>query len=175
MIFATAEDEALSIEIVPDKYFLMNVPTEIEILSHSNHFKSPAFLARDDIGEAARGSSSLFRDRRVYRALHSYHPDINEESFKVALQDHVGYPDSVCFHSVPEELAHTSTQPSEMTVASVIYNLSKRTFNVTKGPPCTAPYVGYKLDVPGGFTQSPNAGTKAPYVNGTETVDTPGD
>ncbi|CAG7833877.1 unnamed protein product [Allacma fusca] len=145
MIIATAEDEALNIELTPNDYFVMNIPLDKEILAHSNHFKTPAFQARDDIREGSRGSSSLFRDRRVEKALLSFWPNITEESFQTAFKDHVGYPNSVCQHSVPPELAYTSVFPKDTTAASIIFNLSQKKYSLCKGPPCTGTYRSYSL------------------------------
>ena len=146
IIIATADDEALNIELTPKNYFVMNVPIEKEFLTHSNHFKAPSFISRDDIREGSRGSTSLFRDRRVEKALNRFWPRITEDSFKEAFKDHAGFPNSVCEHSVPHDLSHISTFPNEATVASIIFNLSQRTLQICKGPPCTGVFHTYSLN-----------------------------
>ena len=147
VIIATAEDETLSLELVPDQYFVQTAPLDKEFMSHSNHFKSEAFQGRDDVREGSRGSSSLFRDRRVAKTLFEFWPNITENTFQTSFKDHVGYPNSVCEHAVDQdpELKQSSAFPSEMTVASVIYNLSKKTLQLCKGPPCSGIFMNYSL------------------------------
>ncbi|ODN05902.1 Acyl-coenzyme A:6-aminopenicillanic-acid-acyltransferase 40 kDa form [Orchesella cincta] len=145
MIIATGDDEALNIELTPDEYFVTQVPLEKEIYAHSNHFKSSQFLAKDYVREGSRGSSSLFRDRRVEKHLMSAWPRINESTFQKAFRDHVGYPNSVCEHSVPKEESWRSALPGQTTVASIIFNLNQRTLQLCKGPPCTSSYKEYRF------------------------------
>jgi len=140
VIIATAEDEALNIELSAGQYFISNVPLEKEFLVHSNHFKSESFQAKDSVKEGSRGSSSLFRDRRLAIHLHKNWPNISETVLQEAFKDHVGFPNSVCAHSVPSDLSRTSSHPSETTVASIIFNLSKRSLLISKGPPCKGSY-----------------------------------
>jgi isopenicillin-N N-acyltransferase-like protein len=146
VILATGEDEALNIELTPDSYFITQVPLEKEILTHSNHFKSEAFKAKDSVAEGSRGGSSLFRDRRVEKVLYKAWPNISEKHFQEGFRDHVGYPNSVCEHSCPKELAWTSAHSTDTTAASVIFNLSKRTMLLCKGPPCQGTYKEYTFN-----------------------------
>ncbi|KAJ6637758.1 hypothetical protein Bhyg_10489 [Pseudolycoriella hygida] len=134
MLVATAEDEAINFELTPDKFFMINVPVDREILSHSNHFKAEGFLGRDDIGDDTNGGSSLYRDRRVFKKLYENWPNITESTFKQAFSDNVGYPNGVCEQTVPEDARWTSATPNDATIASVIYNLSLKTIQLCKGP-----------------------------------------
>lgn len=143
MIIATSEDEALNIELTPVGHFTSHVPLEKEIFTHSNHFKSATFVASNDIREGSRGSTSLFRDRRVEKQLLKAWPRITEETFQTAFKDHVGYPNSVCEHAVSDEQAWTSISPKDTTVASIIFNLNQRTLQLATGPPCTESYKSY--------------------------------
>lgn len=143
LIIATAEDEALNIELTPNDHFITQVPLTKEFLAHSNHFKSFSFLAQNKINEGSRGSTSLFRDHRVEKHFTSAWPRISEETFQTAFKDHVGHPNSVCAHSVGKEMTWTSASPNETTVASIIFNLSQRTLQLSKGPPCTEKYKYY--------------------------------
>ncbi|CAL8096172.1 unnamed protein product [Orchesella dallaii] len=147
MLIATKDDEALNIELTPDHYFVMQVPLDKEFYAHSNHFKSAQFLAAQNfVREGSRGSSSLFRDRRVERHLMNEWPRINESTFHKAFRDHVGYPNSVCEHSVSKEDSWRSAFPTETTVASIIFNLNQRTLQLCKGPPCMGSYKEYRFE-----------------------------
>ncbi|KAJ6645912.1 hypothetical protein Bhyg_01121, partial [Pseudolycoriella hygida] len=143
MVLATAEDEAIDLELTPKNFFLINVPVDKEILSHSNHFKAPGFLARDDIGDNTNGDSTLFRDRRVLKKLYDSWPSITESTFKEAFSDDVGHPNGVCKQTVPDDLRWTTTTPNSSTIGSVIYNLSTKTIQFCKGPPCLGTFKKY--------------------------------
>ncbi|MFO8034602.1 MAG: C45 family peptidase [Candidatus Bipolaricaulota bacterium] len=70
------------------------------ILVHANHFLAASELGiHQPLGDERR--STYHRWRRM-NALLSARTAWNEESLKQLLQDHDGYPDSICRHPIPE-------------------------------------------------------------------------
>jgi isopenicillin-N N-acyltransferase-like protein len=145
MIVATAEGEGLNIELTPNHYFISYPSIKKDIYTHSNHFKSHSFLAKDNIREGSRVGSSLFRDRRLEKGLLKSWPNIDENSFANALKDHLGFPDSLCLHIPESGKENTSTQPNDCTVASLIYNLTQKSVKLCRGQPCYGLFLEYQL------------------------------
>lgn len=145
MIIATGEGEGINIELTPNQYFISHPDIERDLFVHSNHFKSQQFLAKDSIVEGSRGSSSLYRDRQLEKGLLSHWGKIDENNTIDCFKNHLGFPESLCFHTPPPGKEFTSSLPNDCTVACIVYNLSKKTLKVCKGQPCVATFIEYKL------------------------------
>jgi isopenicillin-N N-acyltransferase-like protein len=145
MIVATAEGEGLSIELTPKQFYISYPSIKKDIYTHSNHFKSESFLAKESIRDAIRGGSSFYRDRQLERRLLKSWPNIDENSFENAFKDHLGYPESLCGHKAEEGNECISNLPDYCTVAAVIYNLNRRSIKLCKGHPCKRNFVEYQL------------------------------
>lgn len=146
MIVATAEGEAINIELTPNHAFLSYPDIGTDVLTHSNHFKSGQFLANNSVKDTVRGGSTLFRDRQVEKTLLKKLTKIDEEVFADAFKNHLGYPDSVCIHVPDKGKEDSSNTPNECTVAHIIFNLSQRKVRLYRGQPCDGLFKDYRLN-----------------------------
>jgi len=109
------------------------------ILVHTNHFIS---FVPEQIAATYRPFSvnSLWRLDRLKRGLESVRTASNSgEVFRaivVALQDHFGYPNSLCKH----DDARLGTGDRYHTIASSIVDLTNGDYWLSAGPPCQGPY-----------------------------------
>jgi len=142
---ATAEGEGLNIELTPNQHFISYPSINLDIYTHSNHFKSEAFLANNQIRDGSRDGSTLFRDRQLEKGLVQMWANLDENSFANAFKDHLGFPDSLCSHIPAYGKEYTSTLPNDCTVSTVIYNLTQKSIFLCKGQPCNGLFVQYKL------------------------------
>ncbi|MBL4603830.1 MAG: hypothetical protein JKY84_13880 [Emcibacteraceae bacterium] len=119
--------EAVGLETTPDDVFWMQ--PENGILSHANHFKIPAALANiKDMG-LRRTPETIYRDSRVYAALKENYGNITIETFKDALADDYGKPDSVLRHPGVRPGGSLST-----TVASIIMDTTAKKMWIARSP-----------------------------------------
>ncbi|CZR62694.1 uncharacterized protein PAC_12591 [Phialocephala subalpina] len=165
VIVGTREGVAIDVELTPSSYFTLSpqVPLSLPgsststILTHANHFVSPAMQSRPDILDTYTGGSSLFRDRRllglVSKDLAIDEPPIVEsprdartiDSIKRAFADHAGFPRSLCEHEDKGEQKYGAVTGNTMTVASVIYDLQKLEMHICKGNPCCGTWITYRI------------------------------
>ena len=146
MIVATAEGEAINIELTPNHSFISYPSIHSDVLTHSNHFKSDQFMANNSVKDTIKGGSTLFRDRQVEKSLLKKLGKIDEDIFADAFKNHLGYPDSVCIH-VPDQGKHdSSNSPNECTVAHIIFNLSQRKVTLYRGQPCDGLFKEYRFN-----------------------------
>lgn len=132
-----ADGEVMNLELTPDAHQVL-WPDD-GILTHANHMRHPA-SAPSRIERLS--PSTLFRDRRVERALRRAAPRITQDSIVAALSDHFSHPASVCRH--PDALVPEAKQ--NVTVAGIIIDLDARQLIVSDGPPCETPLVAYDID-----------------------------
>ncbi len=139
MILAQAGGAAVDLEATPLDTSIMT--PERGVLVHTNHFVGDRSLAvKDEF--VKQFSHSVYRYSRARDYLGRWSGRISVDNFKEALRDHFGEPYSICAHEDP-------TLEEDMrgeTLASVIFDLEARSFQITNGPPCTGPY--YALDFP---------------------------
>lgn len=107
------------------------------VLTHANHFVNDGFESLME----RQLPDTLYRARRLRRALERCSGDIDSESIESGLSDHFGRPASVCRHVDRDAHPQERTQ----TDASVIIDLTDRTLRATCGPPCEAAYGTYRL------------------------------
>ena len=76
IIVGSSSGIAMDLEITPSTYFplhpeglLTGSTSRSSLLTHANHFVSPAMQGRPDIHDTYPGGSSLFRDRQLYSLL----------------------------------------------------------------------------------------------------------
>jgi isopenicillin-N N-acyltransferase like protein len=137
-LVAHAPGEAIDCEAAPEDVFFLH--PEGGILEHSNHFRAAAAPARLRDTGIARYPDTLYRDRRLRRALAAKAPSILVEDFQAALRDHYGKPDSVCRHD-----AARSDGTMITTVASLVMDLHEGRLWVAPGPVCEHEYREYRL------------------------------
>jgi isopenicillin-N N-acyltransferase-like protein len=86
-------------------------------------------------------SSSNVRLNRARRLLRSQLGAVTVESLQQILRDHVNFPSSICVHEDLEDPLHER----EMTLVSLIMDLTDRVIWAAPGPPCEGEYLAYRL------------------------------
>lgn len=107
-------------------------------LAHTNHYLSPRMQALEEPGTYA---SSHVRLNRVRRLLKETLGQVTIEGLQTILRDHVNYPDSICGHQDPKDPPHER----DMTIVSLVMDLTEQVLWAAPGPPCEGEYVGYGL------------------------------
>lgn len=107
-------------------------------LVHTNHYLSPKMQA---IEEAGTYSSSNVRLNRARRLLQAQLGAVTVQGLQALLRDHVNYPNSICVHEDPEDPPYER----EMTLASLVMDLTERVMWAAPGPPCEGEYLAYRL------------------------------
>lgn len=138
-LIADDRGEAIDCETTPREVFALH-PHE-GLLTHSNHFKAPAALARVEDRGIARYPDTLLRDRRLLGRLAGGVPSVTAEDLQDAMHDHYGAPNSICRH-LPDGPVDDE---AILTVGSVVMDLHQRTMWVSPGPPCEHDYTRYEL------------------------------
>lgn len=133
------ESEAINFETTPRDIF-WSFP-EDGLLTHANHFKSPAALAKvPDLG-LLRHPESLYRDKRVRDHLDRNGANIGVDDFKRAFADRYGAPDAVCRSPAPRSDGSVSA-----TVASLIMDAGQGRMWIAPSPYLGSPnYTEYSL------------------------------
>jgi isopenicillin-N N-acyltransferase-like protein len=135
-LIASVENAAVACESTPDEVY--EVVPEHGMLSHSNHFCSPAAQAAVRDTGIARTPDTLARARRLHDLLSGRRP-LDVGDVQEVLRDHDGYPVSICRHADATD-ARTWT-----TVASIVMDLDARRLWLGVGPPCQHPYADYPV------------------------------
>ena len=140
-LIASKEGEALSVESTCNDYDAI-YPNQ-DIITHSNHFYGPKSILIKDTSRY-KFPDTHFRNGRAEKLLRIDYGQINEQSFKRVLSDHVNYPDSICRHG--ETLAPMLGRevPSD-TLFSIIMNLSELRLEIAFGQSCCAPFSTFSL------------------------------
>jgi isopenicillin-N N-acyltransferase-like protein len=107
-------------------------------LAHTNHYLSPRLKALEEPGTYA---ASKVRLNRAGRLLQTQLGQVTVESLQSILRDHVNYPDSICGHEDAQDPPHQR----EMTLVSLVMDLSEKVVWAAPGPPCTGEYTAYGL------------------------------
>jgi len=81
------------------------------------------------------------RLNRARRLLRAQLGAVTVDSLQALLRDHVNFPNSICVHEDPEDPPHER----EMTLASLVMDLTERVMWAAPGPPCEGDYVAYRL------------------------------
>jgi isopenicillin-N N-acyltransferase-like protein len=136
-VIGHADGEIIDMETSPEHVTYLR--PEGGIVTHSNHFVATGH------GESQMekiAPSTLYRASRLRRLLMRDAGNITLENMKAAASDHFGAPNSICRH--PDE----ATVPAKrtMTTGAVLIDLNDRVMHVADGPPCTHPYVPFRID-----------------------------
>lgn len=131
-LLAQTPDQVVGIEAAPRQ---SRVRSSSGCLVHANHFVDPAALGVIETSDEDRAHSCR-RQERLESLLHEARTGVRTDDLRAALRDHLGYPNSVCWHPDPE------VPPDEQyaTVVSVILDLTAGTMDISDGPPCQNPY-----------------------------------
>jgi isopenicillin-N N-acyltransferase-like protein len=107
-------------------------------LVHSNHYLSPKMQALEVPGTYSGSHVRLNRTRRLLRAQLG---QVTTESLQAILRDHVNYPNSICVHEDPSD----APLDQEMTLASLVMDLTERAIWAAPGPPCQGEFTAHRL------------------------------
>jgi isopenicillin-N N-acyltransferase-like protein len=132
------DGDAVDIEATPDKAYLLY--PENGWITHSNHLKG---AGPGEAGRLWRGiENSIYRDRRAGQLLPKGTRGIGVRDVIKVLQDHFGYPRSICRHTDEKE----AEKDRWRTNASLIMDLSSKALWLAAGPPCRQKYYRYTFD-----------------------------
>lgn len=125
------DGEVIDAECAPNDVFFI-YPRQ-GILTHSNHFLSKKLQAIDS-GKSLL-PDTVIRSERARRLL-DRNPVNTLENMKSILEDHFGFPDSICRH----ENQKINLYAQWTTLTSLIYDLNEGTMYYTSGEPCQNKY-----------------------------------
>lgn len=135
MLASAESGEAVDVETVPGKRFPLY--PESGILVHSNHLLHPEAVATvEDHGPEAH-PDTLVRDCRLRDALVEKSGSITADDIKTGLQDHHGFPNSVCRHPDPK------SDTIGYTLVSSIMDLTDKRMWTAPGPACVGTFTEY--------------------------------
>jgi isopenicillin-N N-acyltransferase-like protein len=129
LLIAHREGEAIDLEMTPDDVFC--IYPENGILTHTNHFQSLR-LRMKDTGQALL-PDTVIRNNRLLRLLKDRAGALGVDSINDLLQDHFGWPNSICRHSDERLGPHDQWE----TLTSFVIDLTAGTIHYTNGPPCS--------------------------------------
>lgn len=132
ILIATKSGEAINYEVTTKNAYKI-LPNN-GIVTHANHFLV------DRTVEASK--SSKFRGERLEELLMKKQGKITIEYIKECLQDHHGWPDSICSHIAP---GSDDINIQWQTNASMIYDFTEAQLHLCYGPPCEGTYMSYQL------------------------------
>ena len=133
MMVVSSEDKAIDVEATPNQNDFVKPINGI--LTHANHF-----VINPDI--SAKYSSDFMRDTRLRYLLGKFYKNIDQFIIEEALKDHEFFPYSLCGHDSPKQ---ENPMLGRMTVASMIFNLSKESLSVCIGNPCEGTFETFYL------------------------------
>lgn len=132
MLIAHRDGEAIDAECTPDDVYFLYPPEGI--LTHSNHFISPRFRAKDS-GKSLL-PDTVIRSERAHRLLLEKRKEIRLETIQAVLMDHFGHPNSICRHRDNALNPYAQWE----TLTSFVIDLTEGKMHYTGGPPCGQPY-----------------------------------
>lgn len=150
LLLTTAEGFTMDLELTPHEVFVV-LPEDEHLLIHSNHFLHPAMKtrARSDIFDTYPGGSSWYRNIRFRESIKPHiDKGINEGVLKRAFSDHLGFPQALCQHVDKSGGTGLPGYPfkGSMTIACVMYDLTRGLITTCKGTPCTGVFETYRLE-----------------------------
>jgi isopenicillin-N N-acyltransferase-like protein len=107
-------------------------------LVHTNHYLAPSMQALEQPGSH---TGSHLRLRRAHELLESQLGGVTVGSLQDILRDHANRPLSICTHPDHEDPPHEQ----DMTIASLVMDLTAGILWAAAGAPCVAKYVGHEL------------------------------
>ena len=136
-IMLSTPDGPANLEVTIDAVNVLKPELE-EMLLHTNHCLHPNLTSiNSDFPELIQSRPRL---ERMNHLLQSGVSCLSMESLKAALQDHSGFPRSICRHA-NDDPGHGYWK----TVFSVIMSVEAGEMHVARGNPCEAPYEVYRL------------------------------
>lgn len=99
------------------------------VLLHTNHYIGPKMYLKNDVNHMG---SSYIRLQRIRTLVKECHGKITIEDVMRMLQDHAGYPQSICDHENPKD----PVVKRDATNFAVIMDLSENCMYLAPGNPC---------------------------------------
>ncbi|SFF17889.1 isopenicillin-N N-acyltransferase like protein [Bacillus sp. OV194] len=140
--FLVADDEGVAFDIESTCTDFDVLYPSAGTISHTNHFVSTRMDYLDNARE--KFPDTFVRHWRSKELLSTHKSDIDEQTLNHLFTDHFGYPDSICRHGdlYPVDLGRFT---ASCTVFSIVMNLSKKTFEISTGQPCSSDHHTYRL------------------------------
>jgi len=101
-------------------------------LAHTNHFLCQRYATAENLKRSLADSAP--RQERINELIKSRYGSIGVDDIKRFLNDHSGYPASICRH-----------ESRMVTAASMISEPARRRMHVALGNPCQHRYVTYSM------------------------------
>lgn len=130
-LIAHRDGVAIDFETTPHNTYA--VYPERGLLTHANHFQSPA--AHHTGVAKYYTADSLYRDFRARQLLEPKIGAITIDDIKAALRDHFGLPRAICRH--PHDYPGFE---ATMTIASLVFDPANGVLEVAAGQPCESDY-----------------------------------
>ena len=109
------------------------------LAAHTNHYVSSAMIAMEEDPEGRVHSRA--RLNRAHRRLTDLRGTIDSSALVEVLSDHDDFPHSICSHVLDEP----SPLDNQVTIASLVMNLTQRTMLAGWGNPCQATFAEFAL------------------------------
>ncbi len=135
-LIAHRDGVAIDFETTPDHVYM--VYPERGLLTHANHFQSPA-AQTTGVAKYYTGDS-VYRDFRARQLLEPKIGSITVEDIKAVLGDELGAPRAICRY--PHE--YPGQEPT-MTIASLVFDLQNEVMHVAAGQPTCSKYQPVRL------------------------------
>lgn len=140
-LLAHKEGSALNIETTSTDYDV--IYPDNHLLNHTNHFVSPRLNTLKDTSRESFPDTHL-RYWKSSQVITEKKGEITNIELKNMLANHTGYPDSICRHG--ELFQMDLGRPAiGSTVFSIIMNLTKGSFELSNGQPCSNKYETYQF------------------------------
>ena len=120
-------------ELTPDGLATLGA-SNTDTLVHTNHFQHPDFTPHEALLQSLPDSADRLTRMQTLVARDTGALDVSD--VQIALQDHAGYPSSICRH-----------QADLATIASIVAEPNAGRLHVAAGTPGTTDYVTYALDL----------------------------
>lgn len=149
LVVGTADNFVMTMEVTPSNVHLDYPSGGDNFVVGANHFTTQAFHA-SQWKDRNPGGSSWFRPFQVAKSVRRHNNGaLTEEKVTEAFCDHLSLPSSVCQHMEDCTVKNVPDYPykgAQVTLGHVLYNLTKRTATVYKGPPCMADSQKYAIE-----------------------------
>jgi isopenicillin-N N-acyltransferase-like protein len=136
-LLASADGEIVNLEASATRH--ERLAATGGLAAHTNHYVSPAMIAVE-VDPEARVHSRARRQRAQHR-LESSRGAIDAATLVDVLADHDDFPHSICSHVLQEP----SALDNQLTIASLVMNLTQRTMLAGWGNPCQATFAEFSL------------------------------
>ena len=136
-LLAGPEGEIVDVEATPDKCGII-LPDK-DILTHSNHFLTH-YLQQDDFGGQTSFPDTFLRQYRLKQLMEDQYGELTVDAMKGIMQDHRGYPDSICRQ---EDMAGPALERFQTDISMISLPAEGKIY--ASPCPCQAPYALYTL------------------------------